>query len=143
MAGEKPRGAPEEGPFTIVAALTGVAAIVVAAQTILVPAARMVAGGMLIGAAIGVPATWFAIHRGRTRRPRAPGPLMIVSLAIAAFGLFLLLAPVIVRPAQPSQGAEQPASAPPRPAPPPPWYPPGSRPPEQAPTGAPPPGGSR
>ncbi len=112
MAGGAPKAPSREGPFTILSGMAGVAAIVVAAVALLLPTARLVAGGALVGIAIGVVGTWAVGLRAKSRgaQPRLP---VVVPLVTAACGLFLLLAPTFLALPQPSgASAVNPAQAP-------------------------------
>lgn len=93
MAAGESGSKPREGPFTVLSGMTGVVAIVVAAVTLLLPTARLVAGGVLVGIAIGVVGTWAVGTRARRARMTVR---VLVPLVTASCGMFLLLAPTFL-----------------------------------------------
>jgi hypothetical protein len=81
-----------EGPFTILSGVTGLSAIALSAVALMIPTARFVIGGLLLGIAIGVVGTWLMWIRHR-RHQRPTKQLALAAVVTAACGIFLLTAP--------------------------------------------------
>ncbi len=98
------RSPSREGPFTILGGVAGLGAIVLAAVTLLLPVARLVTGGLLLGIAIGAVATWVATVRRQRRHGSARPPVLVPLIALGC-GVFLLLAPTFLALPQPPTAA--------------------------------------